>query len=112
MQAVHTLFVRVKSVVRRHRAVLTAVAAVGAVVLLRTAAAHAGTDVTFDDLNLLLEGWTKGSLGKGLALMALIGGIGIAAVKQSFAALFAGIGVAAGASIGPGIISQVVTAIF
>ncbi len=87
-------------------------AVVGVVVLVRVVAAHAGTDTTFDDLNTLMTDWTKGSLGKALALIALLLGIGIAAARQSFASLFAGIGVAAGASVGPGVIGQVITAVF
>ncbi len=81
-------------------------------VLIRTAVAHAGNDITFDDLNTLIEGWTKGSLGKALALIALILGIGVAAARQSFGALFGGVGVAAAATIGPGVIDQVISALF
>ena len=79
---------------------------------LRAAAAYAGNDITFDELNDLVSNWTKGSLGKALALMALILGIGTAAAKQSFGALFGGVGVAAAASIGPGVIDQVISALF
>jgi len=93
-------------------AVLRAAAVVGVLSALRVAAAHAGTDATFDSLNTLIEGWTTGSLGKALALIALILGIGVAAARQSFAALFAGVGVAAGAAIGPNVIGTVVTAVF
>lgn len=106
------VFTKATQVIRWNRALLITIAVMGAMVLLRTGAAHAGTDVTFDDLNILIEGWTKGSLGKSLALIALVLGIGIAAARQSFAALFAGVGVAAGASIGPGVINQVITATF
>lgn len=102
----------IKYVVRRYRALLITITVMGAMVLIRTGAAHAGTDVTFEDLNTLIEGWTKGSLGKSLSLIALVLGIGTAAARQSFAALFAGVGVAAGASIGPGVINQVITGIF
>jgi len=106
------VFTTTTRLLRRNRAVLITIAVVGAMVLLRTGAAHAGTDVTFEDLNTLIENWTKGSLGKALSLIALVLGIGIAAARQSFAALFAGVGVAAGASIGPGVISQVITGLF
>ncbi len=85
---------------------------VTAFVLVRAAIAHAGNDITFDDLNTLIEGWTKGSLGKALALIALILGIGVAAARQSFGALFGGVGVAAAATIGPGVIDQVISALF
>ncbi len=83
-----------------------------ALVALRTLAAHAGTDTTFDDLNTLIQGWTTGSLGKALSLVALLLGIGVAAARQSFAALFAGVGVAAASSIGPTVLSTVITAVF
>ena len=79
---------------------------------LRAAAAYAGNDITFDELNDLVSNWTKGSLGKALALMALILGIGTTAARQSFGALFGGVGVAAAASIGPGVIDQVISALF
>jgi len=103
---------KIGKVCRKNRSVLQTAAILTVIIGLRTAAAHAGTDVTFDDLNTLIEGWTKGSLGKALSLIALILGIGIAAARQSFAALFAGVGVAAGASIGPGVINQVITGLF
>ena len=83
-----------------------------ALLSLRAAAAYAGNDITFDELNDLVSNWTKGSLGKALALMALILGIGTAAARQSFGALFGGVGVAAAASIGPGVIDQVISALF
>jgi conjugal transfer pilus assembly protein TraA len=101
---------------RRHEADLRALGRVllvtVALLALRTAAAHAGTDTTFDDLNTMITDWSKGSLGKAFALIALILGIGVAAARQSFGALFGGIGVAAAASIGPTVIDQVMTALF
>ena len=96
----------------RYRSLIHAVAAVAAVALVKTAAAHAGTDATFDDLNTMMTDWSKGSSGKALALIALLLGIGTAAARQSFAALFGGIGVAAGAVVGPDVISTVVSATF
>jgi len=112
MKPMKLVFTKVQYMVRKRRALLITIVVMSAMVLIRTGAAHAGTDVTFEDLNTLIEGWTKGSLGKALSLIALVLGIGIAAARQSFAALFAGVGVAAGASIGPGVISQVITATF
>jgi conjugal transfer pilus assembly protein TraA len=109
---VKTLLRRLKNWYRTHREILHTIAALAIVMGIRAAAAHAGTDTTFDDLNTLMSDWSKGSLGKALALIALLLGIGIAAARQSFAALFAGVGVAAGAAIGPGVIDQVVTAVF
>lgn len=100
----------------RHRADLAAAGRVlliaAILVLLRTAAAHAGNDPTFQDLTDLMENWTKGTLGKALALIALILGIGVAAARQSFGALFGGVGVAAAATTGPGVIDSVMTALF
>lgn len=103
---------KVKSYFKRYQHVVVSLLIVGTVVLIRTAAAHAGTDTTFDDLNTMLEGWAKGSLGKSLSLIALLLGVGVAAARQSFAALFAGVGVAAGASIGPSVVSTIITATF
>jgi len=71
----------------------------------------AGTDTTFDDMTSMLSDWTSGSLGKGLAMVALLLGVGLAAVKQSFVALFGGIGVALGATVGPTVVDGIVTAI-
>lgn len=106
------LFRTLRTVAHHHKAFLMTMLVMAAMLTIRTAVAHAGTDVTFDDLNTLIEGWTKGSLGKSLSLIALVLGIGTAAAKHSFAALFAGVGVAAGASIGPGVINQVITGVF
>ncbi len=107
---------RVRSFLHSHQASLRLTARVVVLVvgfvLVRAAIAHAGNDITFDDLNTLIEGWTKGSLGKALALIALILGIGVAAARQSFGALFGGVGVAAAATIGPGVIDQVISALF
>ena len=107
---------RIRSFLRSHRHTLRlagrVLAFAAAFVLVRTALAHAGNDITFDDLNTLISGWTKGSLGKALALIALIMGIGVAAARQSFGALFGGVGVAAAATSGPGVIDQVISALF
>ena len=88
---------RIRSFLRSHRHTLRlagrVLAFAAAFVLVRTALAYAGNDITFDDLNTLISGWTKGSLGKALALIALIMGIGVAAARQSFGALFGGVGV-------------------
>ena len=106
----------IRSLLRKHQSDLRAIgrALLLAVILvaLRDAAAHAGNDQTFDDLNTMIVDWTKGSLGKSFALIALILGIGVAAARQSFGALFGGIGVAAAASIGPSVVDQVITALF
>ncbi len=100
----------------RHQATLQSAGRVlvltAALVVLLTANTQAGTDQTFTDLNDMVVSWTQGSLGKAFALIALILGIGVAAARQSFGALFGGIGVAAAASIGPTVIDQVVTALF
>jgi len=72
----------------------------------------AGTDTTFDDIQTMLSDWTQGSLGKAFAILSLLFGVGIAAVRQSFISLFAGIGVALGATVGPGILDSMFTATF
>ena len=109
MSRIRTFYHRYQPEIR----LLTRVLVITAVLVsLRTAAAYAGNDITFDELNDLISNWTKGSLGKALALIALILGIGVAAARQSFGALFGGVGVAAAASIGPGVIDQVISALF
>lgn len=107
---------RIRPVIHRYQPeirLLTRALVIAAVLVsLRAAAAYAGNDITFDELNDLIANWTKGSLGKALALIALVLGIGVAAARQSFGALFGGVGVAAAASIGPGVIDQVISALF
>jgi conjugal transfer pilus assembly protein TraA len=109
MCRLHRLLCREQAWLRSAGRVLILTAAL---VALRAATAQAGTDQTFTDLNDMVVSWTQGSLGKAFALIALILGIGVAAARQSFGALFGGIGVAAAASIGPTVIDQVVTALF
>ena len=109
MSRVRSFFHRYQSEIR----LLTRVLVITVALLsLRAAAAYAGNDITFDELNDLISNWTKGSLGKALALIALILGIGVAAARQSFGALFGGVGVAAAATIGPGVIDSVMTSTF
>ncbi|MFA5027480.1 MAG: TraA family conjugative transfer protein [Candidatus Methylomirabilota bacterium] len=107
---------RIRPVIHRYQPeirLLTRALVIAAVLVsLRAATAYAGNDITFDELNDLIANWTKGSLGKALALIALVLGIGVAAARQSFGALFGGVGVAAAASIGPGVIDQVISALF
>ncbi len=109
MPRIRTVFHRYQPEIRLVTRVLVIAAAL---LTFRAAAAYAGNDITFDELNDLIANWTKGSLGKALALIALVLGIGVAAARQSFGALFGGVGVAAAASIGPGVIDQVISALF
>jgi hypothetical protein len=68
--------------------------------------AHAGTDNTF------LNTWIGRSFAKDPGLVALILGAIAWTIRAQFAFLFAGIGVAAVASIWPDVINQVITGTF
>ena len=72
----------------------------------------AGTDTTFDDVSMMFGDWISGSLGKTFSLLALTVGAAIAAIRQSFIALFAAVGVAAAANVGPGILEGIIEATF
>lgn len=76
-----TLLRRLKNGCRQHAALLRTLATLGVILGIRVAAVHAGTDTTFDDLNVMMSDWSKGSLGKALALIALLLGIGMAAAR-------------------------------
>ena len=74
-------------------------------------AAVAGTGGTeFSDLKDLFEGWSKGILGRILAVGALLIGIAFGLVRQSVVAAVIGIAVAVVLSYGPTVISNIITA--
>jgi len=53
-----------------------------------------------------------GTDGKTFSILALTVGAAIAAIRQSFIALFAAVGVAAAANVGPGILEGIIEATF
>ena len=85
------------------------------VVLLLTgicvAAVHAGQDNReFTAVYTLLQNWATGTLGKIIALGALIVGIGFGLVRQSVIAAVIGIAMAMVLSYGPDVIDKIFTA--
>lgn len=72
---------------------------------------YAGTGgEEFQDVYDLLEEWATGTLGKIIALGALIVGIGFGLVRQSVIAAVVGIAMALVLNFGPTVISGIVTA--
>lgn len=85
--------------------------ALPAAVALSIGAAHAGTDTTFDDISLMIADWSKGSLGKTLALATFVVGIGMGVIRQSVMAAAVGVGSALVLNYGPGVIDTTFTAL-
>lgn len=72
---------------------------------------QAGTGGTeFQEVYDLLEDWATGTLGKIIALGALIVGIGFGLVRQSVIAAVVGIAMALVLNFGPTVISGIITA--
>jgi conjugal transfer pilus assembly protein TraA len=84
----------------------------GAVVLVATGLAMAGTDTTFGATTTTLQGWAEGSLGK----MAAVGGIAVALIglvaKFDWRLIAGSVGIGLTAATGPAIVSGLATAIF
>lgn len=79
--------------------------------LMGAAAAHAGTGGTaFQTVYDEVSGWTNGTLGKTIAVSALLVGIGIGVIKQSVIAAVVGVSMGLVAGFGPGVIDGVVSA--
>lgn len=79
----------------------------GAVVIgMVAASAYAGTTGTeFQAFFELIEGWTTGYLGKGLALSAFLLGAALGMVKGTMLPALVGIGFAIMFTVGPGVIT-------
>jgi conjugal transfer pilus assembly protein TraA len=75
------------------------------------AAAFAGTTGTeFKAFFDLIEGWTTGYLGKGLALAAFLLGAALGMVKGTMLPALVGIGFAIMFTVGPGVITGMLSA--
>ncbi len=87
-------------------------AVVAAVSLLAVSTAHAGTTGTeFQALYDMLVGWASGYLGKALAIAAFIVGAIVGFAKSTAMPALVGIVFAVVFSIGPGVISGMMTAV-
>lgn len=102
---------RLSNFLSRHGGKVAAGAAAG-MVALRAGAALAGTDTTFDDITMQIQGWAEGSLGKTLAVGALLVGGGYAVATQSLRAAIVAVGLALTLAYGPGVIAGIFTATF
>lgn len=86
-------------------------ALVAAISLLAASTAHAGTTGTeFQALYNMLVGWASGYLGKALAIAAFIVGAIVGFAKSTAMPALVGIVFAVVFSIGPGVISGMMTA--
>ena len=73
--------------------------------------ALAGTGGTeFDSVYTTISGWATGTLGKLLALAAVIVGLGMGIVRQSVVGFVVGLGMAIGIYQSPAIVDSIVTA--
>ncbi|GLK53528.1 MULTISPECIES: hypothetical protein [Alphaproteobacteria] len=86
------------------------VPALGAAVVVAGAAALAGTDTTFSTAATSVTGWLEGSLGTTIAVVALVGGVVASAIQFRWQLLAGSVAVALAASMGPGIVSGLLTA--
>lgn len=86
------------------RKVLVGLAAMAAMVLaVGFSSAWAGADTTFQGLEQMATNWLQGSLGRLIALVGVLVGIG-SAVAGSFIGMLSGLAVAAGAYYLPNVI--------
>lgn len=75
------------------------------------ASAYAGTTgVEFKAFFDLIDGWTTGYLGKGIALAAFLFGAAMGLVKGTMLPALVGIGFAIMFSVGPGVINGMMSA--
>jgi len=88
-----------------------AVIALGVVLAMASVVVMAGTDSTFATATTWLNDKLTGSLGKTFALGSLAVGLGIGIVQQSVMAVAVGVGMALTASIAPGILNGIFSAI-
>ena len=88
-----------------------AVCAVAVATVVVAGPALAGTGGTeFDSVYATISGWATGTLGKLLALAAVIVGLGMGIVRQSVVGFVVGLGMAIGIYQAPAIVDSVVTA--
>lgn len=87
------------------------VAATIALGLVASSAMAATTGQEFKGLADMLKGWSEGYLGLALGLTAFVIGLAVGLMKQTIMPALVGIGVALAATLGPGIISSMFTAI-
>ncbi|WP_233572136.1 TraA family conjugative transfer protein [Neisseria weixii] len=85
--------------------------ALAAMSALAANALAAQTGQEFNGISTMLSGWSTGGLGLTLALAAFIIGLAVGMMKQTIMPAVVGIGVALAATLGPGIIQAMFTAV-
>ncbi|WP_229437047.1 TraA family conjugative transfer protein [Neisseria brasiliensis] len=85
--------------------------ALAAMSTLAANAMAAQTGQEFNGISTMLSGWSTGGLGLTLALAAFIIGLAVGMMKQTIMPAVVGIGVALAATLGPGIIQAMFTAV-
>ena len=96
---------------RNKSAIITAAVILAVVCLSIDLAEAANTSDEFSSASSKFEGWIKGNLGKAIAIVGLIIGAGIAAVKKDGMALIFAIFISIGIGIIVGIINASFTAV-
>lgn len=82
-----------------------------AVGLAASSAMAATTGAEFQALANMLKGWAEGYLGLALGLAAFVVGLAVGLMKQTIMPCLVGLGVALAATLGPGIIQSMFTAV-
>lgn len=95
----------------RNKSAIFTFVVVAAMLYLAVDAEAAKTTDEFSSTSTKFEGWIKGNLGKAIALVALIIGAGVAAVKKDGMALVFALFIAIGIGIIVGVINATFTAL-
>lgn len=78
--------------------------------VLAALSSHAGAGGTeFTQVYDQITGWANGTLGKTLAVSALLVGLGVGVIKQSIIAAVVGVAMALVSGFGPGVIDGVIS---
>lgn len=97
------------AVIHQRKAQAALISALAVVMAMPAQAATTGSE--FKKLADMVQGWTEGYLGMALALAALAIGLSVGLVKQTVMPAIVGLGVALFATMGPGIIMSMFTAV-
>lgn len=90
---------------------LLAVTFIAAAMLIPDLAFAANGDTDFQDLYTMLQNWSQGTLGRSIALMFLLVGLGVGVIRGSIMGAVGCIAAAMALFIGPQIIDNIFTAL-
>lgn len=93
-----------------HRAFLIALLAVPVLVLTSPDAMAGGGGTEFNSLWTLIEGWSRGYLGRVISLIFVLVGLSAGVLRGSIMGFVVGIAAGVGLYLGPDIISSIVSA--